>query len=324
MQGKFQERFQNLELEVKQRDEIISKLQSRIQELEGEQVEMSVMSKIKEMEREKLGSSGTGSTGSSIELPFMVIRFFHYEIFTCFNLFIYLLQRGDSLDTIFASSPPSDSGRPRSKCRNRKRNSPRHHHHRERDVNNRSWEESSDQESIEMQDLPRSMSPYRGVLVADITGNLTRVADSVIVDMHNSSSSSNSSADSQVEDEDGVDEELEEEEEEEDEDDDPQNLHCDDWEIKMLAAELDRRESRREDVSSETISEGDEAGSTGLLRRRRKRSDTDTECSELETELLTRPRASSLDQHHSSIRRSTPKLRGVFKAMSFDRDKDRL
>lgn len=73
MQGKFQERFQNLELEVKQRDEIISKLQSRIQELEGEQVELSVMTKIKEMEREKLGgSSETGSTGSSVELPFMV------------------------------------------------------------------------------------------------------------------------------------------------------------------------------------------------------------------------------------------------------------
>lgn len=73
VQGKFQARFQNLELEVKQRDEIISKLQSRIQELEGQQVELSVMSKIKEMEREKLGSSETGSTGSSIELPFMVI-----------------------------------------------------------------------------------------------------------------------------------------------------------------------------------------------------------------------------------------------------------
>lgn len=183
---------------------------------------------------------------------------------------------------------------------------------------------------MEMQDLPRSMSPYRGMLVADITGNLRRVSDSVVVDMHNSSSSSNSSG-SQVDDEDGVDEELEEEEEEEGEedeeeedDDDAQQLHCDDWEIKMLAAELDRRESRKEDVSSETISEGDEQGSMGLLRRRRKRSDTDTECSELETELLTRPRASSLDQHHSSFRRSTPKLRGVFKAMSFDRDKDRL
>lgn len=72
VQGKFQERFQNLEQEVRRRDEIISQLQYRIQELEEQQGERNLMTKIEEVEREKLGSSGTGSTGSSVELPFMV------------------------------------------------------------------------------------------------------------------------------------------------------------------------------------------------------------------------------------------------------------
>lgn len=160
-----------------------------------------------------------------------------------------------------------------------------------------------------MQELPRSISPYRRMVVNDLKRNMGR--EDVVLNMDDASTSSESSSDSQIE----------EVEEEEEDDDDTGDLHCDDWEIKMLAAELNRRESRKEDLTSETISEADEEGS--LLRRRRKRSDTDTECSsEIETELLARPRAASLDQHNP--RRSTPKLRGVFKAMSFDRDKDRL
>lgn len=98
----------------------------------------------------------------------------------------------------------------------------------------------------------------------------------------------------------------------------------------MLAAELQKRES----VSTDFPSDLDE--SNGLLRRRRKRSETDTEGSGAELEVLRRPRASSLDQHNlrrgmsvnlgsSSSGASGSRRRGsVFKAMSFDRDKDRL
>lgn len=251
------------------------------------------------------------------------------------------MQRGDSLDTIFASSPPSDQLDRRSKLRTRKKNSPKH---RSDQSANRSWEESSDQESMEMQDLPRSLSPFRhGGLVADVTGNLHRVGDSVILNIDDSSSAAYSSSsdcerrrrrsvcrmDSQ-----DIDDEYEDDDEEEDGDveedseaagsDDEEELHCDDWEIRMLAAEMERREHSDSASGQHHMSEGN---SSGGVRRRRKRSDTEeatttaTEQSEQEVEPHGhRPRASSLDQSKSTRRGRG----GFFKALSFDRDKDRL
>lgn len=95
-------------------------------------------------------------------------------------------------------------------------------------------------------------------------------------------------------------------------------LHHNDWEVRMLAAELKKRESVSEasQTQSHLSSEND-----GLLRRRKRRSDTDTDASEGEVS-RTRPRAGSLDQHN--LRKQQLKCRGVFKAMSFDRDKDQL
>jgi len=78
-------------MEVKRRDDIINHLQSRIQELESVTprqtlsplpqqhlhvqlpVDLSRISRshLSDIDRERFGSSGT-STGSSIELPFMV------------------------------------------------------------------------------------------------------------------------------------------------------------------------------------------------------------------------------------------------------------
>lgn len=85
----------------------------------------------------------------------------------------------------------------------------------------------------------------------------------------------------------------------------------------MLAAELDKRESK----SSVDVSEVDE--SDGLLRRRRKRSyTTDTDHSDNDFDTTLRPRAGSLDQ--VNLKRQEKQRRGVFKAMSFDRDKDKL
>lgn len=182
--------------------------------------------------------------------------------------------------------------------------------------------------------------PKRGlggsVVIDDITGNITHISDSVVLKIESSSATNSSSGESQM-DEDEEEQEEEEldgehEEEEEDvfEDEGVENavgggeLHGDDWEIRMLAAELNRRESKREEpISSETTSEAEEASSSLVRHRSRKHSDTldtDTEYSEMEHDQATRPRASSLDQYN--LRRQ--KAKGVFKTKSFDRDKERL
>lgn len=190
-----------------------------------------------------------------------------------------------------------------------------------------------------MQDLPRSLSPFRhggGALVADVTGNFRRVDDSVILQIDDSSSAAYSSSsdceraqrrrrvdrmdsqdiDDEYEDDDEEEDQMDEEESEASEDE----LHCDDWEIRMLAAEMERREnSLAEDASA-----AQDATSSSGVRRRRKHSETDeantTEPSEYEVEQPgQRPRAASLDQN-----KSTRRGRGFFKALSFDRDKDRL
>lgn len=94
----------------------------------------------------------------------------------------------------------------------------------------------------------------------------------------------------------------------------------DNWEIQMLAAELNRRESRREEPLSSEASEPMES-SSGARQRIRLRSDTldtDTENSELEPDRVQRPRAASFD--HGARQRT----KGILKAFSFDRDKDQL
>ncbi|XP_058823653.1 uncharacterized protein LOC131684641 isoform X4 [Topomyia yanbarensis] len=355
IQVKFQDKFFNMELEVKKRDDIISKLQNRIHELERDHRGPS--------EGDGEGQSpGSGTSRSSDELPFM---------------------RGDSLDTIFASSPHSDSDAPRAqKMRNRKpRSSPRH-----RPLRNRpTWDESTDQDSFDQKDSPpgyaigtlssrvqpppvpprrtptvpvvdRVRSPYRDIVISQLTGNI--VSDSVVVNIETSSGSEQSHSENDniygnaarrsVEEDLG---EYEEEEEDEfvtesgklvenrgcrsseddidddfdgdDDDDEEEEMNHNDWEVRMLVAELQKRES----ISTEIASDLEESG--GLLRRRRKRSETDTEGSGVEFEALRRPRASSLDQHNlrrgASVSHGSGKRRGsIFKAMSFDRDKDRL
>ncbi|KAG7303736.1 hypothetical protein JYU34_012304 [Plutella xylostella] len=99
VQGKFQERFNSLENEVKKRDEIISQLQKRIQELErlglsglspgtpqGETDNLPPSEATIHEQIKKNGSSGSDMSGT--DEGFM---------------------RGDSLDTVFATSPPTVS-----------------------------------------------------------------------------------------------------------------------------------------------------------------------------------------------------------------------
>lgn len=164
-------------------------------------------------------------------------------------------------------------------------------------------EESSDQESFHNESPAEMLRLNRGVMMTDAAGNITGMSQSVVLDIESSRTSS-SSGESRVG----------------DYNNDIEELHCDDWEIKMLAAELDRRESKKEEASSEPGSGPDEQGRLLRRRRRKQKSDSESDISDNEMDHLARPRAASLDQHN--LRRQTSK--GVFKAMSFDRDKDRL
>lgn len=88
IQVKFQDKFFNLELEVKKRDDIISKLQHRILEMEREQQDQQLVALRaydddgnededvlvfqQQQQQQRQGSSGSGTSRSSDELPFMV------------------------------------------------------------------------------------------------------------------------------------------------------------------------------------------------------------------------------------------------------------
>ncbi|CAH2986359.1 unnamed protein product [Chilo suppressalis] len=102
VQGKFQERFNSLENEVRKRDEIISQLQKRIQELERlgltgvttptqpNDSEEPIIDDIQPVDTRTLSKNGSSGSedASGTEEGFM---------------------RGDSLDTVFAKSPPTAS-----------------------------------------------------------------------------------------------------------------------------------------------------------------------------------------------------------------------
>lgn len=238
---------------------------------------------------------------------------------------VLFLQRGDSLDTIFASSPPPESERNRTKVKSKKRNSPRR---RAMEQRGESTDQENSQALLLAESYPQQSYSQAGMTIDDVTGNLTRMSDSVILNIENSSSASSSVSELHIVDDDDDNLEVDDRSDDDDDDDGDENdeLQHDNWEIRMLAAELNRRESKRDEqlISSGTNSEADGEESGVMRRRLRKRSDTlesDTEPSEMETRDQTaRPRAASLDQHN--LRRERAK--GVFKALSFDRDKDRL
>ncbi|KAL1380317.1 hypothetical protein pipiens_014297 [Culex pipiens pipiens] len=363
IQVKFQDKFFNLELEVKKRDDIISKLQHRILEMEREQQDQQLVALraydddgnededvlvFQQQQQQRQGSSGSGTSRSSDELPFM---------------------RGDSLDTIFASSPHSDSDAPRAP----------------KVVRNPETSQlappSAPPKSTATAGLGRKHRPGQ-LRPTGLTarrrchgGSTSGSSATVIVNIEKSSSSEHSDnnyeeegGEEEGEEEEtgelGVEEEVEEEEddefasesgnlvqnrgsrssdddfyvddfdvdeEEEEAEEEEEQMNHNDWEVRMLAAELKKRES----VSTDFPSDVDEHD--GLLRRRRKRSETDTDGSGAELEVLRRPRAASLDQHNlrrmasmssaagPSQQQQQQRRRGsIFKAMSFDRDKDRL
>lgn len=175
-----------------------------------------------------------------------------------------------------------------------------------RQDSSRSWDESSDPESVEFERPVQRMTPPRAnsnIIVSSLTGNL--VSESVVLNIEDETEEDSAGSN-----------ESQSEDDEENEEGAVDEFQSNDWEVRMLAAELKKRES-----ISELPVDCDE--SDGLLRRRKRRSDTDTDASETEVRgHHSRPRAASLDQHN--LRKQQYKCRGVFKAMSFDRDKDQL
>lgn len=173
-----------------------------------------------------------------------------------------------------------------------------------RQDSSRSWDESSDPESFEIskptQRVASPRSSNNNMVVSSLTGNL--VSESVVLNIEDETEDDSIASNDDSEEDDEMDDGM------------VSDLHHNDWEVRMLAAELKKRESLTELPS-------DSNENDGLLRRRKRRSDTDTDASETESG-RSRPRAASLDQHN--LRKQQYKCRGVFKAMSFDRDKDQL
>ncbi|PNF27892.1 hypothetical protein B7P43_G08302 [Cryptotermes secundus] len=220
IQNKFQSQFQSLELEVKRRDEIISQLQKRIHELEHP----DSTEKDHEGDDRDLSDTDDGS-----DQPFM---------------------RGDSVDTVLMSPPPalpddleeeSGNNAVADEAPYHSMISPSHHILQQPQTYRHSWEDHSEEETLELLDLPSSISPQHMWCVEDGLQNDRDIPiDSVALDLGSSdtSSSSSSSSDSSNDEDDAF------------ATDDLHSVgHNQDWEVQMLARELERREgiSRLED-----------------------------------------------------------------------------
>ncbi|XP_017852468.1 platelet binding protein GspB isoform X2 [Drosophila busckii] len=372
MHSKFETQFSTMAGEVRRRDAIIAQLQLKLRAIEQKPTTSST-ALMRRQRREKHSQisvdddepneQDNSSSGSSAELLFM---------------------RGDSLDTVFTSSPPIQGRRSISPGPSRHHaasanalNCPSSYYSGPGALSTRhaqshpsfytphgngrqssrggyhDWEQRSMQAGI------GGSGSGSAMMISDVTGNLTRLSDSVILDIGESSSSSSSSSKMNIT---GIDDD-DEDEEAEDElsgaalvgNTAGTSSSSNDWEVQMLAAEMERQERKRGHSLSDNL--GELRHCSSFLRRRRKYSDTETEYSEtdqderlaaaavtgeqLSSTVSTsaaaatttivdeaaaassgsnRPRASSLDQFN--LRYGIG--RGIFKAMSIDRDKDKL
>lgn len=218
------------------------------------------------------------------------------------------------MDTIIASSTQSINERQRPKHRSKKRNSPKRYR-----MKYESEDDSSDQETSSSHDEPvgGTMRSYHGLMVTNVVGNVTEMSESVVLNIDRSSNSSS---------EESLQEHIDDNGSNDEDNDDYEELHCDDWEVRMLAAELHQRETKKQ-ISSEGCSDTGDEGR--LLRRRRRKESVDAAnitatnigpAANVMNYSKNRPRAGSLDLH--SVRRQ--KCRDVYKTLSFERDKDQL
>ncbi|XP_024939902.1 uncharacterized protein LOC107266738 isoform X2 [Cephus cinctus] len=192
IQSKFERQFTSLELEIRKRDEIISQLQARIQELEHREVPSGGDSC---ESTEADGSMEEDLAEDNEDHPFM---------------------RDGSVDTVLTAQA--------------------HHRHASGSIesshNRRSWEEHSEEETLELQDLPRSITPQ------------SLWKDDVAIDLESNSEGSKS----EDEDEEGGAACRTETDDEDEEDEDQDDVGHNNWEVAMLAEQLEAR--RRSSESS--------------------------------------------------------------------------
>lgn len=200
MQSKFERQFTSLESEVRKRDEIISQLQARIQELERRGLRA---------EDNSCGDSTEHDASMEEDLdddhedhPFM---------------------RDSSVDTVLTA-----------------RSRDRHSCSSTGSRNRRSWEEHSERETLELQELPNSIVPQR----------LSR--EDVAIDLESNSDSRSDEEFDVCGRKGDSDEGDEEDEEDEDEDDDDKILRQDgynNWEVALLAKQLEARRRSGDNAS---------------------------------------------------------------------------
>lgn len=181
------------------------------------------------------------------------------------------------------------------------------------------------------------------MMVTNYTGNIPRFnPDNVILDMGDSSDSDSSGSSIEIHDSivgEGV-----------------QQVSHNDWEVRMLAKELEKQEQASARKRGQSLDQCTESKKLGVVLRRRRKYSAETETSHSETEPdvkatpSTRPRASSLDQFNlryaqtspsssqpadnnspravssssSSGSVHTPTTGRLFKALNIDRNKDKL
>ncbi|XP_072758822.1 uncharacterized protein [Anoplolepis gracilipes] len=209
MQSKFMRQFTSLELEVRKRDEIISQLQARIQQLER---------------RRRKSHDEDDSCGDSTDQDASMEE----EDFDddCED---HPFMRDSSVDTVLTTRLRDRRSSVGSSSRSR-----------------RSWEEHSEKETLELQELPNSIVPQR----------LSR--EDVAIDLE---SNSDSRSDEEFgvcvrrkgDSDEGDKEDEEEEEDEDDEDDDDDKIMRQDgynnWEVALLAKQLEARRRSGDNAS---------------------------------------------------------------------------
>uniref|UniRef100_A0A1A9VP53 Uncharacterized protein n=1 Tax=Glossina austeni TaxID=7395 RepID=A0A1A9VP53_GLOAU len=259
MQLKFESQFTSMALEMKRRDAIIAHLKTQLKTVSlNVPPTLSLNRTISRDHRIQLTDdelcAGDASSSTSSAEPFFM--------------------RGDSLDTVFTSSPPTLTSNRliASPKTSRLKNADRFTYHKKQLQN------ETDACKKEYRNLRQSPMNDKRVKLTPTT------FDDIIVDMDDTSNSSSSTEkfirDQRI----GYDAK--------DEDINSHQNYEDDWEVKMLAAEMEKQERK---VGYSPLH--------SFLRKRRKFSDTDTECAETENTstphdvtIACRSRAYSLDQ----------------------------
>lgn len=213
MQGKFERQFTSLELEVRKRDEIILQLQSRIQE----------------MERKKLrGADDSGGDSTEHDASMEEDLDDDHED--------HPFMRDSSVDTVLGTT----------RSRDRRSSSSVGSSSRSR----RSWEEHSERETLELQELPNSIVPQR-LLQEDVAIDLESNSDSRSDEEFEVCGHRKGDSD-EGDEEDEEEEDEEEEEEDDDEDDDDKIVRQDgynNWEVALLAKQLEARRRSGDNAS---------------------------------------------------------------------------